>query len=141
MDPKCHAVACYETPRSRCSTDSESISVSARPFRLALSEDRRAALPRLLLAPVDSLVVYRADQQIALERRHFLFKLQDPIIENPHGRRLNRRDRPVKLAQGPSPSCADGRWRLYCSHVRSRKLGRNGVLARTDEGDSRKSRP
>jgi hypothetical protein len=45
------------------------------------------------------------------------------------------------LAQGPSPSCADGRWRLYCSHVRSRKPGRNGVLARTDEGDSRKSRP
>src|SRR5882672_9008281 len=35
----------------------------------------------------------------------------------------------VKFAQGPSPSCADGRWRLYCSHVRSRNLSRSGVLA------------
>ena len=91
---------------------------------------RRAAA--VMARPVDSLVVYRADRQIALERRHFLFKLQDPIIESLHGRRLNCRDRPVKLAQGPSPSSADGRWRLYCSHVRSRKLGRNSVLALTD---------
>ena len=46
-----------------------------------------------------------------------IIKPQDPIIETLQRRRLNRLDHPVKLAQGPSPSCAGGRWPLYCSHA------------------------
>src|SRR6266481_2516557 len=76
----------------------------------------------LWLAPVDSLVVYGAHRQVALERRNFLFKPQDPFIDTLQRRRLSGLDHPVKLAQGPSPPCAGGRWRLYCSHIRSRKL-------------------
>src|SRR6266404_8226641 len=95
----------------------------------------------LWLAPVDSLVVYGAHRQVALERRNFLFKPQDPLIETLQGRRLSGLDHPVKLAQGPSPPCAGGRWRLYCSHIRSRKLSGHGVLARTNERDSHKNCP
>src|SRR5258705_8656398 len=66
----------------------------------------------LWLAPVDSLVVCGAHRQVALERRNFLFKPQDPFIETLQRRRRSGRDHPVKLAQGPSPPCAGGRWRL-----------------------------
>src|SRR5258708_32568777 len=37
IDPKCHAVAGYETPRSHCSTESESISILPRAFHSALT--------------------------------------------------------------------------------------------------------
>jgi hypothetical protein len=47
IDPKCHAVACYETPRSRCGTDSESTSISARPFHSALTARSGTVTPPL----------------------------------------------------------------------------------------------
>src|SRR5260221_5948500 len=108
-------------------------------------ESGRTASPTsgsaLCLARVDSLVVCGAHRQVALERRNFLFKPQDPFIETLQRRRLSGLDHPVKLAQGPSPPCAGGRWRLYCSHIRSRKLSGHGVLARTNERDSHKNCP
>ena len=89
-----------------------------------------------IAGPVGSLVVYGADRRAALECRNFLLKPQDPIIETLQRSRLNCLDHPVKLAQGPSPSCAGRRWRLYCSHFRSPKLSGDGVSARTNEHDS-----
>src|SRR5258705_2238755 len=106
---------------------------------------RRTASPTsgsaLWLAPVDSLVVYGAHRQVALERRNFLLKPQDPFIETLQKRGLTGLDHPAKVAQGPSPPCAGGRWRLYCSHILSRKLSGHGVLARTNERDSHKNCP
>src|SRR5260370_37225874 len=99
---------------------------------------RRAAA---VIADPSRLARGLAHRQVALERRNFLFKPQDPFIETLQRRRLSGLDHPVKLAQGPSPPCAGGRWRLYCSHIRSRKLSGHGVLARTNERDSHNSYP
>src|SRR5215468_6697866 len=76
-------------------------------------------------------LTYGAARQVSLERRNFLLKPQDPIIETLHRRRLKRLDHPVNSAQTPAQSCTASRWRLYCSHIRSRKLCGNCDLAPT----------
>src|SRR5258705_13457552 len=96
---------------------------------------------QVLVDQVDSLVFYGADRQISLECRNFLLKPRDPIIETLHRRRLKRLDYPVKSAQTRAPSCTGSRWRLYCSHILSRKLSGNRVLARTNQRDSHKRCP
>jgi hypothetical protein len=90
------------------SQDSErpSLDEGTHPLTIALRCRGHSGLNR-------SLAVCGVDQRIALERRHFLFKLQDPIIETLQRRSLKGSlkgfDHMIKSDQGTSPSPAGGR--------------------------------
>src|SRR5258705_11262706 len=104
--------------RSLCTSSNTSVGsqgAATTSFRLRQMESGRTASPTsgsaLWLAPVDSLVVYGAPPQVALERTTFLLNPQDPLISTLQRKRLISLHHPQKFGQGPSQPWARRRTR------------------------------